>query len=189
MDTLSWGTKFPPPVSGVDFAPVSSAPASIKASSESHSGHVNTHSGLGRFAFHIPPESIFTSPRNPYSQFPGTLIHMPRNLHLRVRRDRCRYRNCPRKIFTERLPRVARSYSRHTARLAEIVRLVGYAVGGLPGQRLLERLAVSVSDDTILRRIKAPPVHPPSPEPICHLGVDDGAWRKGGRTTEPLWWI
>ena len=35
--------------------------------------------GRGRFAFHIPPESVFTSLRNPYSQFPGTLIHMPRN--------------------------------------------------------------------------------------------------------------
>src|SRR5436190_6840559 len=37
--------------------------------------------GRGRFAFHIPPESVFTSLRNPYSQFPGTLIHMPRNTH------------------------------------------------------------------------------------------------------------
>src|SRR5207253_8033499 len=38
--------------------------------------------GRGRFAYHIPPESVFTSLRNPYSQFPGTLIHMPRNTHL-----------------------------------------------------------------------------------------------------------
>src|SRR5439155_9397055 len=43
--------------------------------------------GRGRFAFHIPPESVFTSLRNPYSQFPGTLIHMPRNTHL----NNCRY--------------------------------------------------------------------------------------------------
>jgi hypothetical protein len=40
---------------------------------------VNNDSGVARFTFHIPPESLFTSPRNPYSQFPGTLIHMPRN--------------------------------------------------------------------------------------------------------------
>src|SRR6266699_827722 len=39
--------------------------------------------GRGRFAFHIPPESVFTSLRNPYSQFPGTLIHMPRNTNQR----------------------------------------------------------------------------------------------------------
>jgi hypothetical protein len=39
---------------------------------------VNLDSGLGRFAFHIPPESVFTISRNPYSPFSGTLIHMPR---------------------------------------------------------------------------------------------------------------
>src|SRR6266576_1562529 len=37
--------------------------------------------GRGRFAFHIPPESVFTSLRNPYFQFPGTLIHILRNTH------------------------------------------------------------------------------------------------------------
>lgn len=83
------------------------------------------------------------------------------------------------KIFTERLPRVARSYSRHTLRLVEIIRLIGYSIGGLPGQRLLERLAVCFSDDTVLRRIKAPSVQSPSPNPVRHLGVDDWAWRKG----------
>jgi len=40
---------------------------------------VNNDSGSGRFAFHIPPESDFRISRNPYSPFPGTLIHMPRN--------------------------------------------------------------------------------------------------------------
>jgi hypothetical protein len=32
----------------------------------------------GQFAFHIPPESVSTSLRNPYSPFPGTLIHIAR---------------------------------------------------------------------------------------------------------------
>ncbi|MBY0502708.1 MAG: ISL3 family transposase [Bryobacteraceae bacterium] len=100
-------------------------------------------------------------------------------IQLRVGRFRCRYRHCPRKIFTERLPRVARSYSRQTLRLGEIIRLIGYAIGGLPGQRVLERLAVCVSDDTVLRRIKAPSAQSPSPDQIRHLGVDDWAWRKG----------
>jgi len=39
---------------------------------------VNNDSGPSRFAFHIPPESDFSISRNPYSPFPGTLIHMPR---------------------------------------------------------------------------------------------------------------
>jgi transposase len=99
-------------------------------------------------------------------------------VHLSAGRYRCRHRNCPGKIFTERLPRVAHAYSRQTTRLADIVRVVGYAAGGLPGQRLLERLAVCVSDDTILRRVKAAPVDAP-PVPVRHLGVDDWAWRKG----------
>ena len=44
---------------------------------------MNNDSGREPFAFHIPPESLFTSLRNPYSPFPGTLIHMPRNTHKR----------------------------------------------------------------------------------------------------------
>src|SRR5207245_4718067 len=40
--------------------------------------------------------------------------------------------------------------------LAEIVRLVGYVAGGLPGARLLARSAILTSDDTVLRRVKVP---------------------------------
>jgi transposase len=65
-----------------------------------------------------------------------------------------------------------------TSRLAEIIRAVGYPPGGLPGQRLLERLAIRVSDDTILRRIKAAPADIATAQ-IRNLGVDDWAWRKG----------
>ncbi|HLH40053.1 MAG TPA: hypothetical protein VKX39_12965, partial [Bryobacteraceae bacterium] len=43
---------------------------------------VNNDSGPSPFAFHIPPESDFSISRNPYSPFPGTLIHMPRIPHL-----------------------------------------------------------------------------------------------------------
>jgi N-carbamoyl-L-amino-acid hydrolase len=52
-----------------------------------------------------------------------------------------------RKIFCERLPRVARAYGRQTERAAEIVRLVGYVAGGLPAQRLLQRLSIAACDD------------------------------------------
>ena len=99
-------------------------------------------------------------------------------IQLSAGRYRCRHRNCPRKIFTERLPKVARAYSRQTTRLTEIVRVIGYAAGGLPAQRLLERLAIFVSDDTVLRRVKAVPVDA-SPSPVRNLGVDVWAWRKG----------
>ena len=59
------------------------------------------------------------------------------------------------------------------------MRLVGYVAGGRPGQRLLERLSIAVSNDTVLRRIRQKPELEPSVLPIRNLGVDDWAWRKG----------
>jgi hypothetical protein len=52
------------------------------------------------------------------------------------------------------LPAVAARKARETMRLCEIVGLVGYALGGLPGERLLNRLGIKSSDDTVLRRVK-----------------------------------
>lgn len=96
-----------------------------------------------------------------------------------VGRFRCRNSSCPRKIFCERLPEIARAYGRQAQRVAEIVRLIGYVAGGLPGQRLLARLAIAVSDDTVARRVREQPPEQVSVTPIRHLGVDDWAWRKG----------
>jgi len=96
-----------------------------------------------------------------------------------VGRFRCRNPACRRKIFCERLPRVARVYGRQTERAAEIVRLVGYVAGGLPGQRLLDRLSISTSDDTVLRRVRQKPLQEVGGLPLRNLGVDDWAWRKG----------
>lgn len=93
-----------------------------------------------------------------------------------VSRFRCRNRDCPRRIFCERLPEVANAYGRQTARTSEIVRVVGYVAGGLPGQRLLARLSISTSDDTVLRRLKQR--SGPELQPVQNVGVDDWAWRK-----------
>ena len=96
-----------------------------------------------------------------------------------VGRFRCRNSVCPRKIFCERLPRVAHVYARQTDRASEIVRLIGYVTGGLPGQRLLDRLSIATSDDTVLRRVRQQPVPEATVLPVRNLGVDDWAWRKG----------
>lgn len=74
-----------------------------------------------------------------------------------VGRFRCRNASCPRQIFCERLPQIVPAYGRQTERAAEIVRLIGYVAGGLPGQRLLVRLAIATSDDTVLRRVRKQP--------------------------------
>jgi len=59
-------------------------------------------------------------------------------IHLQTRRFRCPNAECEQKNFAERLPAVADPKARRTTRLCEIVGLVGYALGGLPGERLLK---------------------------------------------------
>jgi transposase len=69
--------------------------------------------------------------------------------------------------------------ARETNRFSEVVHLVGYALGGRPGERLSGRLGFPVSDDTLLRRVKqVAQLRPPS-GPIAVVGVDEWAWRKG----------
>ena len=99
-------------------------------------------------------------------------------LWVTVGRFRCHNSSCPRRIFCERLPDVAQVYGRQTTRASEIVRVIGYVAGGLPGQRLLARLSIATSDDTVLRRIRREPEPTPSLLPVHNLGVDDWAWRK-----------
>lgn len=100
-------------------------------------------------------------------------------LRLKARRFRCRNPVCYRKIFVERLPQCASAYGRQTERLKEIVRSVGFVAGGLPGSRLLARLAIAISDDTVLRFVKLLPATESKEDSVRCLGVDDWAWRKG----------
>jgi hypothetical protein len=66
-------------------------------------------------------------------------------IHLQTRRFRCLNKECARKILAESSPAVAARKARKTMRLCEIVGLVGYALGGLPGERLLDRLGIRVA--------------------------------------------
>jgi transposase len=100
-------------------------------------------------------------------------------LRLRVRRFRCTTPSCPRAIFCERLPELVASHARTTERLTEVHRLVGLALGGEPGARLADHLAIPTSADTLLRRVKDTTDQPiPAPR---FVGIDDWAWRKGRR--------
>jgi hypothetical protein len=60
---------------------------------------------------------------------------------------------CARRTFTDRLPTVADPYARRTRRVGEIVGLLGHSAGGRPGERLMQRLGMPVSDDPILRQL------------------------------------
>lgn len=117
-----------------------------------------------------------------HSHYTRTLADLPWGnfiirLHLHVRKFFCTFRACSRRIFTERLSTLVAPYARRTARLGEVLRLVGLAVGGRAGSRLVDRLQMSISFSTMLRLIRRTPEQEfPTPRV---LGVDDFARRKG----------
>jgi len=149
---------------------------------------------IGRTSISIVASSNSRSARCPacrtdsiqiHSRYVRTLRDLPWQgttvrVELSTRRFYCRIKTCPRKVFTERLPAVATVYSRQTARLANILRLVGYALGGESGCRLAERFGIECSPDLILRKLKADSCAD-CEGAVKVLGIDDWAWRKGDR--------
>jgi len=120
--------------------------------------------------------------RRVHSHYTRTVADLPGHgrpvvLRLVVRRFRCSSPECPRVVFCERLPGLAGPRSRSTPRLAGLHRLVGLALGGEPGSRLADDLAVPTSPDTILRRVKDAEIEPHPPARF--VGIADWAFRKG----------
>lgn len=99
---------------------------------------------------------------------------------LNVRRLRCSNERCRRRIFAENVGDVTWRYCRRTRRLEDVHRSIGMALGGEAGTRLVARLGMPVSADTILRIARRA-----YPTGDCEgpriLGVDDWAWRRGQR--------
>jgi transposase len=100
-------------------------------------------------------------------------------LELRTRRFRCKNGLCTKRVFCERLPLVVAHYGRKTVRMEDALRLIGLLLSGEAGSRATLKLAMAVSPDTLLRRVRAD-VKPCAPTPRV-LGVDDFAFRKGLR--------
>ena len=97
-------------------------------------------------------------------------------LELHSRRFFCVNAQCPRQIFTERLPTVVAPYARCTSRLTDIFTLIGFALGGEAGKRLVLGMGLSTSPDTLLGLIRAQQDRPfPTPRV---LGVDDFSFCK-----------
>jgi transposase len=125
----------------------------------------------------------FTRSRSRHSRYHRKLQDLPVQgspvmLDLRVGRWRCGNGRCVRKIFSERVPKLAMPWAQRTNRLHDVVRLVGHGMGGRPGERLLARLGMAVSDDTILRAVKRVNVDTGGVS-LRVVGVDDWAWKKG----------
>jgi len=63
-------------------------------------------------------------------------------------------RPCPQRIFCERLPAVVAPYARRTRRLAHVLQVLGFALGGEAGARVARALMMCTSPDTLLRCIR-----------------------------------
>ena len=100
-------------------------------------------------------------------------------LRLRVRRLRCVNNTCPQRIFAGRLPQIAATRARHTGRRREIQQAIVMALGGNPGARLAQRLALPISASTLLRVARATAAPAYSPPRV--VGIDAWAWRRGTR--------
>ena len=98
---------------------------------------------------------------------------------LRVIRWRCGNAECERQTFADPLPEIASPHARRTCPVAEIVQLLGHGVGGLPGERLMKRLGMPVSDDTILRQLKRCATARGATTTVRIAGIDDWGWGKG----------
>ena len=110
-----------------------------------------------------------------HSTYQRRLADLPwqgRIVEIRVwaRRFRCPIAECPRAIFTERLPEVVRPKGRRTLRMARAQLDIGLSLGGEPGSRLAHRLAMPVSGDTLLRLIRTAPIDPPE----CQSASESG---------------
>jgi transposase len=99
-------------------------------------------------------------------------------VQLAVARLRCRNSGCARRIFAEPLPGATVPRCRRTGRLSDLVRLLGHNAGGRPAERILARLGMPVSDDTVLRCLRRGAARQ-GDAPLRVVEVDDWAWRKG----------
>ena len=96
-----------------------------------------------------------------------------------MRRWRCRDKACGRRTFVEQFPEIAAPLARRTRRVTELIHLFGHGVGGRPSERLLKRIGMPTSDDTILRHLKRRTDGQRAETSVRVVGVDDWAWRKG----------
>ena len=91
-----------------------------------------------------------------HSRYVRTLADLPWHgvavsVQLTVRRFVCETDDCTRRIFGERLAGIVAPYARRTARLGDALELIGFALGGEAGARVLRQLAMVGSPDTLLR--------------------------------------
>lgn len=104
---------------------------------------------------------------------------VPVRIVLHTRRFFCDTPDCPRRIFTERLPTLTQPYARRTTRLAQVQQHIGVLLGGAAGAVLCAALGCPGGVDLLLALVRQRHL-PALPTPRV-LGLDDWAMRKGQR--------
>jgi len=79
---------------------------------------------------------------------------VPVVIRLRARKWRCVAPACERSIFAERLPGLACPHAHQSDAIADVLAVMGHGAGGETFRRLLARLGIVVSGDTVLRHLK-----------------------------------
>jgi transposase len=75
------------------------------------------------------------------------------------------------------MPGIIETYARRTARLVASQREVGFLAGGETGAKIVRKLALPTSPDTLIRLVRNAPIQErPTPK---ILGIDDWAFRRG----------
>jgi transposase len=108
-----------------------------------------------------------TSTARIHSRYTRTVLDLPWagllvQLRLSVHKFFCDLPECPRSIFTERLPQLLAPHARRTHRLAAAQQQIGLALGGAAGQRLAAEIALPAGTDTLLDAVRHAPI-PTSP--------------------------
>jgi transposase len=99
-------------------------------------------------------------------------------IEVRVTRWSCANSACARHSFAERIENSALRHARRTRRVSELARWIGHATGGRSAERLLLRLGIPHSDDTILRLLKREAARRTVPV-LRVVGIDDWSWQRG----------
>jgi transposase len=98
-------------------------------------------------------------------------------LRVLMTRWRCLNGSCARRTFSDQLPGVAARHARRTLRVSSLLQLFAHGAGGKPSERLINRLGMPASDDTLLRQLKRGATR--RINDVRVLGIDDWSWRKG----------
>jgi zinc-finger of transposase IS204/IS1001/IS1096/IS1165 len=104
-------------------------------------------------------------------------------LSVTLNRWRCRNKGCEQRAFSDLILPIAQPFARRTCRVSELAYLVGHSAWGRPAERLMKRLGLPQSDDTILRHLKRHQAERGGATPVRVAGIDDWSWRKSPPAT------